>query len=361
MTPALRPMGAVAALYGDSLESEAQAVFQRLSDTVFGSHALAPSNFGRQLLSLLSCRIVKRTTRATQSEGAIVYRNRLIEGSGHPYARALLSSSHDTLQSLVEGGDPMNGPYMMIVPEIRAQGDRWDRIFFDSLQGRDVQLRFIWETRATTEEARRRLRAGRPVHLSAVAAGTGLSLILAYERLLRDGHDPAALSVTITDREPANTEKTRRLLAKLPLTRDRVSDSPAPGAVTVLSHDAFADPAHPIPPSDVLTAIGIFEYLQGHTCTTSEHRLGEAEQTDPHDAPALAARLASTLAPDGSLIVNTYQPHPSTGLLETFGKRFDFRTRADLASLLALSGLQPVRLIGSGHIYDVEVYQKKPS
>lgn len=361
MTPALRPMDAVAALYGDSRESEAQAVFQRLSDTVFGNHGLTPSNLGRQLLSRLSCRIVKRTTRRTQSEGAVVYRNRLIERSGHPYARALLTSSRDALQALVEGGDPMNGPYMMIVPEIRAQGNRWDRIFFDSLQGRDVQLRFIWETLATAEEARIRLRAGRPVHLGAVAAGTGLSLILAYERLLRDGHDPAALSVTITEREPANTEKTRRLLAKLPLTRDRLSNTPAAGAIVALSHDAFADPLHSIPPIDVLTAVGIFEYLQGLTCTTSERRLGEAETTEPHDAPALAARLASALAPDGSLIVNTYRPHPSTGLLETFGKRFDFRTRTDMASLLALSGLHPVRLIGSGHIYDVEVYQRTAS
>ncbi len=362
----LQPMEAVAVLYADGREEETRALIDSLSRVVFdegsdgggGDSGLVPAGVGRRLLSRLSYQIVRRTTRRTEVNGEPVYRNRLMERSGHPYARALLTSSHQDVEGLVEGGDPMNGPYVMLVPEIRANGNRWDNIFLNSVQARDVQLRFVWETRTAYAEAATRLRAGRQVRLKAIAAGTGLSPVLVYTRLLGEGHDPAALSVAITDRDPASTAKTRRLIAKLPVARDRLAAAPASGAIAVYTEDVFADQDAHAPPNDVLTAVGIFEYFQGHTCTTSERRLGEPETPEPLDAPALASRLAATLAPDGSLIVNTCRPHASVRLLESFGKRFDFRTRHNLADLLAPAGFQPHSLIGSGLVYDIEVYKK---
>jgi hypothetical protein len=302
--------------------------------------------------------VQRTTTRADEGE-ATNYRCTILERSGHPYATALLTPSHRDVEGLVEGGDPMNGPYMMIVPEIRMAGDRWDRLFFNSVQGRDVQLRFIWETRATHQEATRRLAQGRPVRLKAMAAGTGLSMILAYDRLLRDGHDPAAISVAITDRDASNTEKTRRLLAKLPTTRDRVTAVPGESGVAVFSEDALEASAGPAPGYDIVTAVGIFEYLQGHTCDTTERRQGLAEPKEVADAERLAARIAAVTAPDASLIVNTYRPHASIRLLEVFGKKFDYRSRENMARLVATASFQPFCLVGSGTIYDVEVYKKE--
>jgi len=65
----------------------------------------------------------------------------------------------------------MNGNYMMLVPEIRKSGGLWDRLFLDSVQGKDVRLRLALETRAMYEEARRWLQKEEPVRLKAVAAG----------------------------------------------------------------------------------------------------------------------------------------------------------------------------------------------
>ena len=109
----------------------------------------------------------------------------------------------------------MNGPYMMLSPEIRKNGGLWDRIFFDSIQSKDVQVRFIHETQATYTAAKRVLDRGESVRIKAVAAGTGLSLILVYDKLIRDGYDPKSITAVITDRDPANTEKSNRLLGKL--------------------------------------------------------------------------------------------------------------------------------------------------
>ena len=355
----MRPMNAVAALYGDGPDDVARGLFDSLSQTVFGGHGLAPASLGRQLLARLSYRIVKRTTRRAADGEPTAYRCPILERSGHPYAQSLLASSRADIAGLVEGGDPMNGPYLMIVPAVRAAGDRWDRLFFNSVQGRDVQLRFIWETCATHAEASRRLQAGRPVRLKAVAAGTGLSMALVYDRLVRDGHDPATISVAITDREEVNTVKTRRLLAKLPTTRDRLADEARDGALAVFSEDAFAAAAGPSGAGyDVITAVGIFEYLQGHSCDTTERRTGEPAPPEPHNAEALAAVLARITAPDGSLIVNTYRPHASIRLLEVFGKKFDYRTRGNMNDLLATASFRPDRLVGSGVIYDVEIHKK---
>jgi hypothetical protein len=75
-------------------------------------------------------------------------------------------------------------------------------------------------------------------------------------------------------------------------------------------------------------------------------------------AEHLAARLGQMIAADGVLIVNTYRPHASTRILELFGRRFDYRHRENLSALLATAGFGVPRLVGSGHIYDVEVYVK---
>jgi hypothetical protein len=61
------------------------------------------------------------------------------------------------------------------------------------------------------------------------------------------------------------------------------------------------------------------------------------------------------------LIVNSSRPHPSTRILEVFGKRFDYRTRENLSALLATAKFRNPRLVGSGNIYDIEVYEKVSS
>lgn len=353
----MRPMDAVASLYGEGNEEGARDVFDGLSRSVFGDHELQPSGPLRRVLARLSYRLVKRTTRRAAPGDAAAYRCPILERSGHPYARSLLAPSRQDMAGLVEGGDPMNGPYMMIVPEVRQCGDRWDGIFFNSVQGRDVQLRFIWETRAAHTEATRRLAAGQPVSLKAVAAGTGLSLLLVCDRLVRDGHDRSLISAAITDRESTNTLKTRRLAGKIPTLRDWLSDTPNPGTIAIHSEDAFAATSRP-GGYDVVTAIGILEYLQGETCDTTARRLGRPQPENPAEAATLAAVLAGLTAPGGSLIVNTYRPHMSVRLLEVFGKEFAYRTRENMAALLGNAGFKLATLAGSGNIYDVEIYAR---
>jgi len=68
--------------------------------------------------------------------------------------------------------------------------------------------------------------------------------------------------------------------------------------------------------------------------------------------------LYRMLTDRGSLIVNTMRNDPSTRILELFGRRFVYRARKDLQALLASVNFRPERLVGSGNIYDVEVYEK---
>jgi hypothetical protein len=63
----------------------------------------------------------------------------------------------------------------------------------------------------------------------------------------------------------------------------------------------------------------------------------------------------------GSLIVNTYRCDPSTRILELFGRKFHYRNRENLRSLLTSVNFRPARLVGSGNIYDVEIYEKTES
>ena len=113
-------------------------------------------------------------------------------------------------------------------------------------------------------------------------------------------------------------------------------------------------------PYDVLTAIGILEYFQGFSYRTTEQRLKIGSLVDAASAQDLAMRLYAMTTDRASLIVNTYRDDASTRILELFGRRFDYRNRENLRSLLASVNFQHARLVGSGNIYDVEVYEKNP-
>jgi hypothetical protein len=360
-------MEAVRALYAEGETDLSEAIFASLSRAVFERDAPPPANLAKRVLARINYRVLKRTTRRLEGqadEGGFSYRNRLLERSRHPYAAALLASSSRENEALVEGGDPMNGPYMMIAPEIRQACNLWDKLFFNSVQGRDVQLRFIWETRATFEEASQRLRRGMPVNMKALAAGTGLSMLLAYDRLIREGHDPAAIDVSITDRDPVNTEKTERLIAKLAALRGWRAGRVGGAGLGASSEDIFSgNEWHSGSEEDskhhLVTAVGILEYLQGFTLDTTERRLKLTEHSEELTARDLAARLCAMTRSDGSLIINTYRPHSSTRILELFGKRFDYRDVHHMASLMAETQFRLPIVVGSGLIYDVKVFRKQ--
>ena len=86
--------------------------------------------------------------------------------------------------------------------------------------------------------------------------------------------------------------------------------------------------------------------------------LGLPELAESPSAGDLIARLSATTNLGGALIINTYRPDASTRILELFGKRFDYRDRAKLRELMAMKNFGNARLIGSGNIYDLEVYEK---
>ena len=259
----------------------------------------------------------------------------------------------------------MNGNYMMLAPEIRMNGGLWDRLFLDSVQGKDVRLRMVLETRATYETARRWLEEEKPVRLKAVAAGTGLSMILVYDRLIRDGYHPDLITATITDWEEANIAKANRLLDKLATTRERKRRLGTGFGIWAETEDIFADDgkdgAAGTARYDVVTAIGILEYFQGGSYRTTEQRLKLKSQVEAPAAQDLAKRLSDMTTDRASLIVNTCRDDASTRILELFGRRFDYRNREDLRSLLTSMNFRPVRLVGSGNIYDVEIYEKTKS
>lgn len=361
----VRPMEAVAALYSEGHLDLSEAVLSCLSRAVFEQAEPPTANLIKRVLARANYRLLKRTTQRVEAGegGRTEYRNRLLERSKHPYARTLLASSSKETEALVEGGDPMNGPYMMIAPEIRQHGNLWDKLFFNSVQGRDVQLRFIWETKATYEEAKRRLDLGQSVRLKALAAGTGLSMILAYDRLIHQGYDPSKVSATLTDRDSTNTFKSRLLLNKLAAFRGWKVDVMGEGGVFAQTEDIFQGPLDSTDKdkNDLVTAIGILEYLQGVTLETTERRHGLHEPEEVATALQLAKRLCALTRHDGALIVNTYRPHSSTRILELFGKRFDYRDIRHLTELMSGTQFGPPVVVGSGLIYDVKLFKKMPS
>jgi hypothetical protein len=361
----LKPMGAVAALYAPDQHELAEAIIASLSRAIFDEPDAKAASRGKLFISRISQKVVRWTTRSYTvvddlGSTATHFRNRIMERSGHPYAQALLTSSQSETAALVEGGDPMNGPYMMLAPEIRKNGGIWDRIFLDSVQGKDVQMRFVHETQATYKAAKSLLDRGETIRIKAVAAGTGLSLILVYDRLIRDGFDPKAIKAIITDRDPVNAIKSNFLLAKLASTRNQHDALNQNYGIFAVSEDVFEGPDLHQAPYDIVTAIGILEYFQGGSHGTTEERLLLHEPEETLTAHHLAERLREMTADHGKLIINTYRYHSSIRILEVFGKRFDFRDRGHLRDLLAPMSFVSSDLAGTGHIYDVEVFDKLP-
>jgi hypothetical protein len=365
----IRAMDAVVALYSEGEHELSEAIIASLSRAVFEGRHGRPAGPAQRALARISYRVLKWTTTRRKCDGegyeGGAFRNPILERSGHPYARALLDSTSRETESLVDGGDPMNGPYMMVCPEILKVSNVWDRLFLHSVQSRDVQLRFIFETRATYDAARSRLKTGGVVRLKAVAAGTGLSMILAYDRLIKEGHNPARITVRITDRDKASIAKAERLLAKLASTRNRAGGAETEGGISAGTEDLFEEE----PRADttweakyhVVTAVGILDYLQGFTCDTTERSLGLPHLEEPVKAEYLAAKLGHMTAGAGDLIVNTYLPHASTRILELFGRKFDYRNEDNLTALLATADFATPRLVGSGNMYGVLVYEKNPA
>ncbi len=360
----IRPMDAVTTLFAEGEAEVSDAVISALSQAVFENEPPKPAGKAQQMLARLSYRLLKRTTVPHQDVGrsdaeiTMRYRNRFLDRSKHPYAETLMGSSCEKSVSIVEGAAPMNGPYMMIVPEIFECAGVWDKLLLNSVLGREVQLRFVWETRATHAEMRRRLLAGEAVNVKALAAGTGLSLIVAYDRLVREGLELSGLRVRITDREARNVEKTRRLLAKLAGLRGWQLAGADEAGIWAETEDVFAGDGMAGARFDVVTAVGILEYFQGSTCDTTEARHGLAQEEEPADALNLVARLCEMTRAGGSLVVNTFRPHASTRILELFGKRFDYRHPKNMAALLAGTQFREPVIVGSGLIYDVKVYKK---
>ncbi len=361
----LNPMEAANVLYGEGDDALGPALLASLSARVFDAPAPAPSSKLRRRLAGFVFNYLRRTTGTETREGDDgttyeVYRNRVLERSGHPYATTLLEPSGATTASFVEGGDPMNAPYMMLVPEISRRATRWDRLLLDSVQGKDVQLRFIWETRACLAAAKQVLDAGDPVRIKAAAAGTGLSLILVFNRLLGEGYDPQMISAVVTDRDPANVAKAFRLLDKIPAVRDHVrKDGGGPG-ISAGVEDLLAEPEGAAPRYHVVTLVGILEYFHGWTCATTEGHRGEPEPEEPaFHAERLLTRVAGMVVDGGTLIANTYRVEMGARILEIFGKRLRYRNREDLHQLAATGGFVPLASAGSGNIYDVEVFARK--
>ncbi len=366
---ALSPMEAVSALYGEGNEEISRAIVASLSRRIFEGRPPRPSNIIRRGLGLFAFEVVKRTTVAENRTGpdghpVVFYRNRILEDSGHPYAATLLEPTRADTSSFVEGGDPMNSLYMMLVPEIRRNAGRWDHIMLDAVQSRDCQWRLVWETRMTREFAARRLREGRPVRLKAVAAGSGLSMILVLDRLLREGHDPRLITALITDREAANIEKALRLLSKLPSTREHLAlHTGSPNGIFLHIEDVF----HPTTktasdmPFDIVTVIGLLEYFPGFTFTTTEEHLGQPPPEGPPSAADIVRNVGAMTAEGGYLIVNTFRLKSAIRTMEVFGKRFRYRGRKEMAELLAAGGFIPAGISVSANIFDVEVFEKKGS
>jgi len=354
----LSPMEAVEVLYGKGNDDMARSVIASLSARVFDAPAPQPSNILRRGLARMVWHLMRGTThpetrKDRDGNSVTVFRNRILERCGHAYAPTLLEPSKSDTQDFVEGGDPMNALYMMLVPAIRRSARLWDNIILDSVQARDVQWRFFWETRCHHDAASERLRRGESVRLKAVAAGTGLSMALVVDRLLREGHDPSRISATIADREPANVAKAQSLLDKIESTRPLL----ASGRVRAVTEDLLA-PGQ-TEPNDVITVMGILEYFPGHTFTTTEQHHGQPAPQGPPHAEDLVRNIATMTAPGGALVTNTFRLLAAVRIMEVFGKKFRYRGRPEMQRLLASSGFVPVGRHHSANIFDVEVFRKE--
>jgi hypothetical protein len=365
----LTPMTALAALYGEGRVETARALVASLNRRIFEGTPPRPSNVIRRSLARGVVRLLRRTTTSSTAPGpdgepVTRYENRILRNSGHPYAATMLEPTRADTSSFVEGGDPMNAIYMMLSPEIAAQAGLWDKIILDSVQCRDVQWRLYWETRLTRDLAAARLKAGLPARLKAVAAGTGLSMLLAVERLLQEGHDPSLLTALITDREQANIDRALRLAHKLSESgRHLALHAGAPHGLFVRIEDALhpsTKDAHESP-FDIVTVVGLLEYFPGLTMTTTEENRGEPAPAGPPWAADIVRNVGAATADGGAMIANTYRPAPAARLLEIFGKRFRYRGPAQMRELAATGGFIPSGLRHSANIFDLEVFTRQPA
>jgi len=363
----LRPMQAMAVLYGEGNVEASRELVDGLSWQIFEGPERKPLTGLRRAMTGFVFWLMQKTTREDMRTGpdgktVVAYRNRILEYTKHPYTSTLLQPSNGDTAFLVEGGDPMNAIYMLLSPEVHRSAGLWDRLLLDSVPSRDVQIRFAWETRLTYEFAAQRLKRGEPVRIKAFAAGTGLSVILTCDRLLRDGHDPKLIRAVISDRDIAHCNKTIRLIEKLPRLReliDRTGD--AASGIFARAEDIFQEPstAEREQPYHVVTAVGILEYFVGHTYTTTEERLGEGTPSGSPNAEDLLRAVANATAAGGHLIMNTHRESVATRILEVFGKRFRYRTPANLAALAASAGFKSIGTRFSGNVYDALVFEKE--
>ncbi|MGI9239756.1 MAG: hypothetical protein ACR2RV_03085, partial [Verrucomicrobiales bacterium] len=297
----LSPMEAVNALYSEQDAEIAEAIVTSLSRQIFDAEIPEPAGRLRRRMAGGIFRLLKRTTKQQSKPGPdggeiVAYHNPILLRTGHPYAMTLLEPSDAQSASFVEGGDPMNAPYMMISPEISENADRWDRVLLSSTHGTDVQLRFIWEARATLEAARRRLEKGIPVRLKAAAAGTGLNMILVFDRLAREGFDPSLISATITDRCPHNVVKSKRLMSKLATTSVHFNEDGVASGIWAHEEDLLAPPPAGGESFDIVTLVGILEYFQGFTCGTMEEFQNRPLVGHESEAEELVAKIGARVS-----------------------------------------------------------------
>lgn len=359
-------MQAMAVLYGEGREEASRELVDGISWQIFEGPERKPLGGLRRKMTGFVFWLMNKTTREevrTEPDGRKIagFRNRILERSGHPYTMTLLQPSRGETAFLVEGGDPMNAIYMLLSPEVHRSVGLWDRLLLDSVPSRDVQVRFVWETRLTHELASARLKRGEPVRIKAFAAGTGLSVILACDRLIRDGHDPKLIRAVISDRDSAHCKKTIQLIEKLPRLRDLIDRTGnAASGLFAQAEDIFqpSPVAENEEPYHVATAVGILEYFTGHSYATTEERLGESTPSGKPDAEDLLQAVAKETAPGGHLIANTHRHSAATRILEVFGKRFRYRKPENLQTLAATPGFTPVGTRFSGNVYDIVVLEK---
>lgn len=360
----LAPMEAADVIYSEGDAELTEALLESLGEHIFYRDLPKPSSKIRRMLARGIVRLLHRTTRTetgTAADGSefVSYRNRILERSEHPYAQTLLGPSGADPTSFVEGGNPMNAPYMMIAPEVRRHAETWDKLFLDSVQAKDVQIRLIREARFTYQLAKRHLDGGEPLRMKSVAAGTGLSMIMVFDRLLKDGYDPSLITASITDRDPANVAAAHRLLNKLPTTRERIATEPGALGIGASVEDALA-PTSPQADEEhhIVTLVGILEYFPGYTCATSADLLDGRSSGDGPHAIDLLSKIMPMLAETGTLIANSYRLEPGARILEIFGKNLFYRNRENLVELAGAAGFTATDLAGAGNIYDVIAFEK---
>src|SRR5258705_101072 len=94
----LKPMEAVRALYSSDQDELSEEIVASLSHAIFGGSETRPAGWVQRTLARLSYRVLQWTTTSSKPEaesGSRVpgFSNKLMERSGHPYAKSLLASS----------------------------------------------------------------------------------------------------------------------------------------------------------------------------------------------------------------------------------------------------------------------------